>query len=127
MAKKNEYIMTIGFNRNDPQHQDAVKILNAMNRTKGQYIVKAILAYENMQMNGKGMGFNEIDYGKLRSYVLQIIEEHEKTGIITGHQDLEETVQVEIPVKAEAGSKGTGIGEEAWNGIMSSLNSFRNG
>lgn len=127
MAKKNEYVMTIGFNRNDPQHQEAVRILGAMNRTKGQHIVKAVLAYENTQMRVSSMEFEEIDYGKLRSYVLQIIDEHEKSDARSGHNDTHGTRRGEIHGKTEGESMGSGIGEEAWNGIMGSLNSFRNG
>ena len=47
MAKKNPYITTIGFNKEDPDHVYVADFLNSMGRGKGQYIVKAIMAYQN--------------------------------------------------------------------------------
>ena len=47
MEKKNPYIMTIGFKKEDPDHVYVAEFLNSLGRGKAQYIVKAVLAYQN--------------------------------------------------------------------------------
>ena len=53
MEKKNPYIMTIGFKKEDPDHIYVAELLNSMGRGKAQYIVKAVLAYQNRKQNGE--------------------------------------------------------------------------
>ena len=43
MEKKNPYIMTIGFKKEDPDHVYVAEFLNSLGRGKAQYIVKAVL------------------------------------------------------------------------------------
>ena len=45
MEKKNEYVITIGFNKKLEEHRKVAGILNGMGRTKAQYIVNAVIAY----------------------------------------------------------------------------------
>lgn len=83
MGKKNPYIMTIGFNKEDPEHRRAAGLLNDMGRGKASYIAKAILTYETMraseEFSSTGIG---MDYESLRNVVLKIIAENEaKCGI----------------------------------------------
>ena len=47
MEKKNPYIMTIGFKKEDPDHVYVAEFLNSLGRGKAQYIVKSVLAYQN--------------------------------------------------------------------------------
>ena len=47
MGKKNAFVTTIGFNKNDPAHVQVAEFLNGMERGKAQYIVNAVLAYQN--------------------------------------------------------------------------------
>ena len=71
MAKKNPYIMTIGFKKDDPEHISVAELLNGMGRGKAQFIVKAILVYQNMQLQGEtnSYGVPGIDYGSLKEMV----------------------------------------------------------
>ena len=47
MEKKNPFITTIGFKKDDPEHIYVAELLNSLGRGKAQYIVKAILAYQS--------------------------------------------------------------------------------
>lgn len=80
MAKKNPYVMTIGFKKDDPEHISVAELLNGMGRGKAQYIVKAILVYQNMQLQGGTVsyGLPGIDYRSLKEMILQILEEREE-------------------------------------------------
>ena len=50
--------------------------LNSMGRGKGQYIVKAIMAYQNPGGVASGHGVvPAVDHEKIKSFVLKIIEE----------------------------------------------------
>lgn len=43
MEKKNSFITTIGFKKDDPDHVYVAKLLNTLGRGKAQFIVKAVL------------------------------------------------------------------------------------
>lgn len=53
MEKKNPYVTTVGFNKDDPDHVRVAELLNSMGRGKAQYLVKAVLAYQSMQESGQ--------------------------------------------------------------------------
>lgn len=126
--KKNEFISTIGFNRNDPDHCLAVSILNSMSRGKADYITKAVLFYEeygnNMQSRQQQDG---IDYGKIKDYVIQVIKEYETDGTSNKADGREKDMQEPVSEieKPEAVKEPSGISEEAMGGILKSLQSFR--
>ncbi len=46
-TKKDEYRFTIQFSPTDPRHKPVVEILNRQGRRKAQYLVNAVLCYEN--------------------------------------------------------------------------------
>ena len=48
MGKKNAFVTTIGFNKNDPNHVAVAELLNSMKRGKAQYIVNAVLAWQKI-------------------------------------------------------------------------------
>lgn len=76
MAKKNPYVTTIGFNKEDPDHVYVADFLNSMGRRKGQYIVKAIMAYQNPDGVTKGhVVVPMVDYEKIRAFVFQVLDE----------------------------------------------------
>ena len=122
MGKKNAYVTTIGFNKNDPAHVQVAEFLNGMERGKAQYIVNAVLAYQNgAQAGDMTYAGQAVDYGKIREFVLQVIREHESQ---------------EMPHKETAGPAGSdaakgqegavfGFDEAALDGIMSSLEAFK--
>ena len=108
MEKKNEYVITIGFNRKLEEHRKVAGILNGMGRTKAQYIVNAVIAYE-----------------QVKYLVQQAIEEYMEgkkvdDDIIVSKREgkMIKAVKVSEEQKME-------LAEDAWNGIMDSLRSFR--
>ena len=79
MAKKNPYVMTIGFKKDDPDHLAVADFLNGIGHGKAQYIVKAILAYQNLLQSGEVpvRGAVNIDYQVVKNMVLQVLGEYE--------------------------------------------------
>jgi len=129
MEKKNEFVITIGFNRNDEDHKKVVRLLNGMSRTKAQYIVKAILAYRECCKVGNVTNVAnavEIDYDKIWEYIQQTVKEYisrEDINLFINSNDKEAD-------ETASGNKNFGqmeIEEDAWGGILSSLKSFRSG
>lgn len=125
MAKKNPYVTTIGFNKEDPDHVYVADFLNAMGRGKGQYIVKAIMAYQNPEGISNGhVVVPAVDYEKIKSFVLKIIEERININTDSGMKEIprikrevkEEQVDPEQPIDLD---------EKTINDIMQSLNMFR--
>lgn len=120
MEKKNPYVMTIGFKKEDPDHIMVAELLNSMGRGKAQYIVKAVLVYQNLQQSGElptGAGIG-LDYEAVRRIVLQVLEERDGQGTRllnaqTGDPKfISEDNMVEV------------FDEEAVSGIMESLAAF---
>ena len=77
MEKKNPYVMTIGFRRNNADHTRVAEFLNSLGREKAQYIVKAVLDFQLMEERGEvptdaGAAYN---YESIRRIVLQILKE----------------------------------------------------
>lgn len=120
MEKKNPYIMTIGFKKEDPDHVYVAELLNSMGRGKAQYIVKAVLAYQNRKQNGEipqptGLLF---DYDIIRRIVLQVMEEKEgQAGGAVG--------AMQEPELQKENDLLQGFDEEALIGIMESLEAFQ--
>jgi len=125
MAKKNPYVTTIGFNKEDPDHVYVADFLNSMGRGKGQYIVKAIMAYQNPEGISNGhVVVPAVDYEKIKSFVLKIIEERISINADSG---MKEIPRIKREVKEEQVDPGQPIDldEETINDIMQSLNMFR--
>ena len=125
MAKKNPYVTTIGFNKEDPDHVYVADFLNSMGRGKGQYIVKAIMAYQNPEGISNGhVVVPAVDYEKIKSFVLKIIEERININADSG---MKEIPRIKREVKEEQVDPGQPIDldEETINDIMQSLNMFR--
>ena len=120
MEKKNPYIMTIGFKKEDPDHVYVAEFLNSLGRGKAQYIVKSVLAYQNGKQNGEILqpAENPFDYDTIKQIVLQVMEERERqTGNVCG------TVQ-EIESEKE-NDLLQGFDEDALTGIVESLQAFQ--
>lgn len=124
MGKKNAFVTTIGFNKNDSAHVQVAEFLNSMERGKAQYIVNAVLAYQN---NGAQAGDmlhagQVVDYERIRQFVLQVIREQER-------QEAPHTDMAEEPARPDAAEDREGASfrfdEDALNGIMSSLEAFK--
>lgn len=125
MGKKNPYIMTIGFNKEDPEHRRAAGLLNDMGRGKASYIAKAILTYETMreseEFSSTGIG---MDYESLRNVVLKIIAENEvKCGITLVSL---ENVETESNLKKEENLiDQIGFNQSDIQDILISMEAFR--
>ena len=125
MAKKNPYVTTIGFNKEDPDHVYVADFLNSMGRGKGQYIVKAIMAYQNPEGISNGhVVVPAVDYEKIKSFVLKIIEERISINADSG---MKEIPRIKREVKEEQVDPGQPIDldEDAVKDIMQSLSMFR--
>ncbi len=123
MGKKNAFVTTIGFNKNDPAHVQVAEFLNSMERGKAQYIVNAVLAYQNgAQAGDVPYAGQAVDYEKIRQFVLQVIREHER-------QEAPYNGKAEEPDGPDAAEEMAGadfgFDEDALNGIMSSLEAFK--
>lgn len=128
MAKKNPYVTTIGFNKEDPDHVYVTDFLNSMGRGKGQYIVKAIMAYQNPEGATSGhVVVPTVDYEKIRAFVLQVLEER-------GNDDTPSRME-KISVQELRGQRKEqevhhdkaelpDLDEMAVNDILASLNAF---
>ncbi len=123
MGKKNAFVTTIGFNKNDPAHVQVAEFLNRMERGKAQYIVNAVLAYQNGgAAAGISAGQAAVDYEKIRQFVLQVIREHERQEAPRN----ETAGEPAVPDGAEKREGADfGFDEDALNGIMSSLEAFK--
>ena len=122
MGKRNAFVTTIGFNKNDPAHVQVAQFLNGMERGKAHYIVNAVLAYQNGgTMAGISAG-QAVDYEKIRQFVLQVIREHER-------QEAPRNGSAEEPDRPDGAEEGEGAAfgfdEDALYGIMSSLEAFK--
>ena len=125
MAKKNPYVTTIGFNKEDPDHVYVADFLNSMGRGKGQYIVKAIMAYQNPEGISNGhVVVPAVDYEKIKSFVLKIIEERININADSGTKEIPRIKQEVKEEKVDPGHP-IDLDEETINDIMQSLNMFR--
>lgn len=125
MEKRNPYVTTIGFKKDDPDHVYVAELLNSMGRGKAQYIVKAILAYQGLQKRGElpqsaGMS---VDYGIIRQIVMQIMDEREGK---TSHSTVSVADTVQEPEQGKEKDVLEGFDEAALNGIMESIAAFQN-
>ena len=125
MAKKDPYITTIGFKRDDPDHVYVAELLNSMSRGKAQYIVKAVMLYQDMQESGELVPTaGAYDYERIRRVVLQVIEEREsQMGMPVKTVALEKLPKKESEHKKE--DVFTSLDEDALSGIMASLAAFQ--
>lgn len=133
MEKKNPYVMTIGFRRNNADHTRVAEFLNSLGREKAQYIVKAVLAFQLMEEHGEvptdaGAAYN---YESIRRIVLQILKEQnasDKTFLEESEswEDLpssEESAQTEEEPQEDNPLQG--FDEDAMLGIMASISAFQ--
>lgn len=127
MGKKNAFVTTIGFNKNDPAHVQVAEFLNSMERGKAQYIVNAVLAYQNgAQAGDMPHAGQAVDYERIRQFVLQVIREHERQGGYVGKTAGEPAgTSAEPDAVAEKPEMEFGFDEDALKGIMSSLEAFK--
>ena len=125
MEKRNPYVTTIGFKKDDPDHVYVAELLNSMGRGKAQYIVKAILAYQGLHRRDElpqsaGMS---VDYGIIRQIVMQIMDEREGKP---SHSTVSMADTLQEPEQGKEKDVLEGFDEAALNGIMESIAAFQN-
>jgi hypothetical protein len=113
MEKKNPYVMTIGFNRRDPNHRKVAEFLNEMERGKAQYIVNAVMAYQG-EMEWSSVSC--IDEKMLRKIVGEILAEKERKN----PDDFKKVQKDEKDSERKFQMDGKDI-----RNIMDSLNAFK--
>ena len=123
MGKKNAFVTTIGFNKNDPNHVAVAELLNSMKRGKAQYIVNAVLAWQNGGNPGEaGSVGSPLDYEKIRRFVLQVLDERERQE---NHHEVHMENQGEQETGEMPGGMGLELDEGVMAGILSSLEAFK--
>ena len=123
MEKKNPFVTTVGFKKDDPDHIYVAELLNSMGRGKAQYIVKAVMLYQDMQESGEAVHTGSA-YERIRRVVLQVIEEREQQmGVSLREDAIPEEKRKEPKAKEDM---LTSLDEDALNGIMASLAAFQN-
>ena len=113
MEKKNPYVMTIGFNRRDPNHRKVAEFLNGMGRGKAQYIVNAVAAYQGEK---EWSSVSCIDEKTLRKIVDEILAEKERKN----PDDFKKVQKDEKDSERKFQMDGKDI-----RNIMDSLNAFK--
>lgn len=125
MEKKNEYVITIGFNKKLEEHRKVAGLLNGMGRTKAQYIVNAVIAYEHEGMQKVQRNRNSVDYEQVKYFVQKAIEEYMEGRKTDDEVFLAKEEGKKPKVIRASEEQKIELGEDAWNGIMDSLKSFR--
>ena len=140
MEKKNPFVMTIGFDKNDPEHVEVAKFLNSFPRKKAQYIVEAVRCYRQVQQGGSSWGENTdkpLDKKEIRQIVLQILAEqgdiniqklqHGTKEMNKSYYMLQHKLKAErsetVPQEFEEINK---IGQEDLELILDSIDTLRN-
>jgi hypothetical protein len=127
MEKKNPFVTTIGFRKDDSDHVYVAELLNSMGRGKAQYIVKAVLAYQDMEKKGgkdKPIG-NTADYEGIKRIVLQVLEEREMQGKGEYTEEATEGDNTQLPKQGDRDDVFGGLDEDTMNGIMASIAAFQ--
>lgn len=124
MEKKNPFVTTVGFKKDDPDHIYVAELLNSKGRGKAQYIVKAVMLYQDMQESGETVPTGSAyDYERIRRVVLQVMEERERQmGVPVREVALPEEKKKEPEPEEDM---LTSLDEDALNGIMASLAAFQ--
>ncbi len=124
MEKKNPYVTTVGFNKDDPDHVRVAELLNSMGRGKAQYLVKAVLAYQSMQENGQipMLSGGQVDYEMLRRMVIQMLDERDGKQ---GQASISENNQGTEGSEQEENDLLQGFDDTDLEGMMASILAFQ--
>lgn len=119
---------TIQFSRTDPSHLQVTEILNRQGRrSKAQYIVNAVLHYENCGETPNMRRTSELDIKVIEAVVNRILRNRQENGenitndVIIPEKEKEPIIADEINISDALDV----IGEESFNTITSTLDMFR--
>lgn len=127
MGKKNPFVTTVGFNRHDPAHVEVAQFLNGMERGKAQYIVDAVMAYQNGGQAGVSVlsGAGRIaDYEAIRKIVLQVMEEREN-GAYGSNMVAAGAMETAEQTGTSDENGLAGLDDNALGDILQSLDAFK--
>lgn len=124
MEKKNPFVTTVGFKKDDPDHVYVAELLNSMGRGKAQYIVKAVMLYQDMQESGEAVPTGgTYDYERIRRVVVQVIEERERQMGVPEREIVLPEEKKKEPEPEE--DMLTSLDDDTLSGIMASLAAFQ--
>ena len=86
MTKQNPYRFSLGFDEEDPEHQEVAKILNQLGHRKAKFVVKAVLAYHK-NIEGK--------YSKESAVIDKKLDTPKKNRVIQLQEEFLPTLQEE--------------------------------
>lgn len=117
MEKKNPYVTTIGFNRKDPSHVQVARILNEMGRGKAQYIVNAVLSYQNKGIERE----TTLNSAEIRQIVKEVVKDYmQKNKNMEGMG--EASAQIE---KKASQNVFESLGRQDYSNILESIDMFK--
>lgn len=121
MAKKNEFIFNIGFNRENPDHVKVAGLLNRLGHGKAEYLARAVLAYESRGLH-QGNASAGIDYQELERVVRKILEKQNWEGLKAGERQTKESIDND---SFDTKKHDRMIEEDDITGIFMALEGFR--
>lgn len=83
MKKHNPYRFSLGFDEQDQEHREVVRILNQLGHKKAKYVAKAVLAYsrnmEKIPLKEQATFEEETDIEQETSRIVQLQDEPPST------------------------------------------------
>ena len=117
MEKKNPYMFTLLFNKNDPEHRKVAELLNKMGHDKAKYITEAVIFYQGYRESGE-IKKDQVDYPRIEEMIAKVVEERLRLMAIDEKESGEN-----YHVKEKTGTSG--FSGDAVQGIIESLDWFR--
>lgn len=122
MEKKHEFKFNIGLNRNNPDHVRVAEILNRLGRGKAEYVVKAVLAYENQGV--ESVSGVAVSYEELEMLVRRILKE-QVSGKSGREEKQFEVVETEGKRLDEQDRKSGELNSDDMGEVLKALAGFR--
>ena len=127
-VKKSGTKFTLQFNRADPAHLQVAEILNKQGqRSKAQYIVNAVIHYENCNETLDTKRLANIDEKVIEAVVKRILHDSGER-VVEKPAESFSAVQPKTPQSDEEISFDEGvdsIGESGFNAVVDALDMFR--
>jgi hypothetical protein len=128
-GKMAETRFTIQFSRTDPAHMRVAEILNRQGRrSKAQYIVNAVLHYENCGETPNMQRASELDIKVIEAVVNRILRDKEengenKTNGVTASGEVNKPIPDTDDIIFD--DVWETLGEEGFNAVTGALDMFR--
>lgn len=128
-GKMAETRFTIQFSRTDPSHLQVAEILNRQGRrSKAQYIVNAVLHYENCSETPNMRHTAELDVKVIEAVVNRILRDREENGSgKTSGSDTNRQVNVPLNTTEEISFDDAleVLGQDGFEAVAGTLEMFR--